>query len=84
MRARPGTKRGAAAPPASGARDRPGAVPGPPPRAGDVPAILQAIVRTAARLCEATNAHVYQVEGDQLRLLAFSGAEPKTAFSGAA
>ena len=26
------------------------------------PAILQAIVRTAARLCEATNAHIYRVE----------------------
>ncbi len=46
------------------------------PEAQDIPAILQAIVRTAARLCEAANAHIYQVEGDRLRLLAYSGSEP--------
>ena len=33
-------------------------------------------MRTAARLCEAANAHIYRVEGDRLRLLAFSGSEP--------
>ena len=44
--------------------------------ASNVPAILQAIVRTAARLCEATNAHIYRVDGARLRLLAYSGSEP--------
>ena len=44
--------------------------------AKNTPAILQAIVRTAARLCEASNAHIYRVDGDQLRLLAYSGSEP--------
>src|SRR5262245_27758107 len=62
---------------AAGARGqrRPGGV----PRTGavkDIPAILQALVRTAARLCEAANAHIYRVEGDRLRLLAYSGSEP--------
>ena len=44
--------------------------------AKNTPAILQAIVRTAARLCEASNAHIYRVDGDRLRLLAYSGSEP--------
>jgi two-component system NtrC family sensor kinase len=43
----------------------------------DVPAILQAIARTAARLCDATDSHIYRVEGDQLRLVAIHGAEPE-------
>jgi GAF domain-containing protein/CheY-like chemotaxis protein/anti-sigma regulatory factor (Ser/Thr protein kinase) len=43
---------------------------------GDIPAILRAIVRTAARLCEAAGAHIYGVEGDQLRLIAIHGSEP--------
>ena len=44
--------------------------------AADVPAILQAIARTAARLCDASNAHIYRLEGDQLRLQAIQGSEP--------
>ena len=44
--------------------------------ATDVPAILQAIARTAARLCDASNAHIYRLEGDQLRLMAIQGSEP--------
>ncbi len=42
----------------------------------DVPAILQAIARTAARLCDATDAHIYRLEGDQLRLVAIHGSLP--------
>ena len=44
--------------------------------AADVPAILQAIARTAARLCEATDAQIHRVEGDQLRLVAIHGSLP--------
>ena len=43
----------------------------------DVPAILQAIARTAARLCDASNAHIYRLESDQLRLEAIQGSEPE-------
>ena len=39
----------------------------------DTPAILQAIARTAARLCDATSSHIYGIEGDRLRLLAVHG-----------
>jgi GAF domain-containing protein/CheY-like chemotaxis protein len=42
----------------------------------DVPAILQAIARTAARVCEATSSHIYAVENDRLRLLAIHGSLP--------
>src|SRR5262245_41290355 len=42
----------------------------------DVPAILQAIARTAARLCDAIDAHIYRVEGDQLRVVAIHGSLP--------
>src|SRR5262249_3274122 len=45
-------------------------------RATDVPAILQAIARTAARLCDASGAHIYQVEGDNLRVVAIHGSVP--------
>ena len=44
---------------------------------GDTPAILQAIARTAARLCDASNAHIYRLDGDQLRLEAIQGSEPE-------
>ena len=43
----------------------------------DVPAILRAIARTAARLCDASNAHIYRLESDQLRLEAIQGSEPE-------
>ena len=49
--------------------------------AADVPAILQAIARTAARLCDATDAQIYRVEGDQLRLVAIHGSLPACARS---
>src|SRR5262245_65522912 len=42
----------------------------------DVPAILEAIARTAPLLCDASNAHIYRLEGDGLRLEAIQGAEP--------
>src|SRR5262245_62455679 len=42
----------------------------------DVSALLQQIARTAARLCEASNPHIYRLEGDQLRLEAIQGTEP--------
>ncbi|HEY7141753.1 MAG TPA: GAF domain-containing protein, partial [Methylomirabilota bacterium] len=42
----------------------------------DVPAILLAIARTAARLCEANDAHIYRVEGDHLRVMAIHGSVP--------
>ena len=64
----------ASAPGARGRR-RPGPTSG-ATSAKNTPAILQAIVRTAARLCEASNAHIYRVDGDRLRLLAYSGSEP--------
>ena len=44
---------------------------------GNTPAILQAIARTAARLCDASNAHIYRLDGDQLRLEAIQGSEPE-------
>ena len=59
----------------NGARSRQARTPGARP-AKDVPAILQAIARTAARLCDASNAHIYRLEGDQLRLEAIQGSEP--------
>ena len=46
------------------------------PPAADVPAILQAIARTAVRLCEATDAQIHRIEGDQLRLVALHGSLP--------
>src|SRR4029450_6255334 len=62
---------------AAGARSgrRPGPTSG-ATSAKNTPAILQAIGRTAARLCEASNAHIYRVDGERLRLLAYSGSEP--------
>ena len=68
MGARAPRKRGGSKSPAVGSGARPRR-----PRAGgtraakDVPAILQAIARTVARLCDAADAHIYRVEGDQLR-----------------
>ena len=69
--------RGQSKAPAAGTRDRRRPGPSSAARAAkNTPAILQAIVRTAARLCEASNAHIYRVDGDRLRLLAYSGSEP--------
>ena len=59
----------------NGGRRRQGRTAGARP-AKDAPAILQAIARTAARLCDASNAHIYRLEGDQLRLEAIQGSEP--------
>ena len=56
----------------SGARSRQPRAAGARP-ATDVPAILQAIARTAARLCDAADAHIYRVEGHQLRVVAIHG-----------
>jgi GAF domain-containing protein/CheY-like chemotaxis protein/anti-sigma regulatory factor (Ser/Thr protein kinase) len=42
----------------------------------DTPAILQAIARTAARVCEAVDAHIYLVDGDRLRVVAVHGSVP--------
>ena len=42
-----------------------------------MPAILEAIARTAARLCDASNAHIYRLESGQLRLEAIQGSEPE-------
>jgi GAF domain-containing protein/CheY-like chemotaxis protein len=68
--------RGQSKPSASGASGhRPGAASG-ASAAKDVPAILQAIARTAARLCDATDAHIYQAEGDHLRVVAVHGSVP--------
>ncbi len=39
----------------------------------DVQEVLNAIARTAARLCDAKDAMIWQVEGDQLRLVAKHG-----------
>jgi GAF domain-containing protein/CheY-like chemotaxis protein len=76
MEARAGGMRGRARSPAAGDAGRPRRRrPESGPPAG-VPAILQAIARTAARLCEATDAHIYRVEGDQLRLVAIHGSLP--------
>jgi len=36
----------------------------------DVQAVLNAVAKTAARLCDANDALIWQVEGDQLRLVA--------------
>ena len=77
MGARVPRRRGSSKSPAAGdgARSRqPRAADARP--AKDVPAILQAIARTAARLCDASNAHIYRLEGDQLRLEAIQGSEP--------
>jgi GAF domain-containing protein/DNA-binding response OmpR family regulator/anti-sigma regulatory factor (Ser/Thr protein kinase) len=58
------------------ARDRAPHAGGARPPAANIPAILQAIARTAARLCEAAGSHIYRVEGGQLRLIAIHGSEP--------
>ena len=69
--------RGQSKAPAAGTRDRRRPGPSSAARAAkNTPAILQAIVRTAARVCEAANAHIYRVDGNRLRLLAYSGSEP--------
>jgi GAF domain-containing protein/CheY-like chemotaxis protein len=78
MGARAARRRGPSKSPAAGdgGKARQPRVAGARP-AKDVPAILQAIARTAARLCEASNAHIYRLEGDQLRLEAIHGYEPE-------
>ena len=80
MGVRAARRRGGSKSPAAGdgARSRQPRAAGARP-AEDVPAILQAIARTAARLCEATDAHIYRVEGDQLRLVAIHGLFPRCA-----
>ena len=77
MGVRAARKRGGSKSPATGngARSRQPRAPG-ARAAKDVPAILQAIARTAARLCDASDAHIYRVEGDQLRVLAVQGSIP--------
>ncbi len=40
----------------------------------DVQAVLNAVAKTAARLCDANDALIFRVEGDQLRLVAKHGA----------
>jgi len=42
----------------------------------DVPSLLQAVAENAARLCDATDAVILQVEGDELRLMATVGPTP--------
>ena len=44
----------------------------------DVQAVLNAIAKTAARLCDANDAVIWQVEGNQLRFVAKYGAVPTT------
>ncbi len=39
----------------------------------DVQTVLNAIAKTAARLCDGNDALIFQVEGDQLRLVAKHG-----------
>ena len=52
----------------------------PPPRGGraDVAPILKAIVRTAARLCDARYAHLHLVDGTGLSIVAKHGRLPRT------
>ncbi len=69
MEARAARMRGRARSSAAGRAGRTRQTPGVAP-------ILQAIARTAARLCEASNAHIYRLENDQLRLEAIQGSEP--------
>ncbi len=69
--------RGQSRAPAKGDPDRRRALRAGPRSPGDPPAILQAIARTAARLCDASNAHIYRLESDQLRLEAIQGSEPE-------
>jgi two-component system, NtrC family, sensor kinase len=51
-----------------------------PPRQGgpDIEPILTAIVRTAARLCDARYAHLHLVDGDRLAIAAKHGRLPRT------
>ena len=69
--------RGQSKAPAAGTRGRRRPGPTSAARAAkNTPAILQAIARTAARLCDATDAHIYLVEGDRLRVAAVHGSVP--------
>ncbi len=78
MGVRAARTRGQSKSPAKGDPGRRHAVRRGRPIAGqDIPAILQAIARTAARLCDASNAHIYRLESDQLRLEAIQGSEPE-------
>jgi GAF domain-containing protein/CheY-like chemotaxis protein/anti-sigma regulatory factor (Ser/Thr protein kinase) len=54
-------------------RSRPGAEP-----STGVPAILRAIARTAASLCDAKDALIWLIEGERLRLVAKHGSVPMT------
>ncbi len=44
----------------------------------DVQPVFDTIARSAARLCEATDAHIWQREGDRLRVVASLGSLPMT------
>jgi GAF domain-containing protein/DNA-binding response OmpR family regulator len=77
MEASTAGKRGRQKSPAAGQGGRPRERPAGAEPVDGVPAILQAIARTAARLCEASNAHIYRLEGDRLRLEAIQGSEPE-------
>jgi GAF domain-containing protein/DNA-binding response OmpR family regulator len=76
MAARAARRRGSSTSPAAGDAARPGRPRGDDASARKVPAILQAIARTAARLCEASDAHIYSVDGDHLRVVAIHGSVP--------
>ena len=69
MEARAARMRGRARSSAAGRAGRTRQTPGVAP-------ILQAIARTAARLCEASDAHIYRVDGDHLRVMAIHGSVP--------
>ena len=77
MGVRAGKTRGQSKAPAKGDPGRRRALRAGVQSPGDTPAILQAIARTAARLCDASNAHIYRLESDQLRLEAIQGSEPE-------
>jgi GAF domain-containing protein/CheY-like chemotaxis protein len=77
MGGRLGRTRGQTKTPANGRPGRRRAPPVEPARPStDVPAILRAIARTAARLCDATGAHIYRVEGDHLQVVSIHGSVP--------
>ena len=44
----------------------------------DIQPVLDAVAERAASLCDATNAQIYRVEGNVLRLAAYHGSLPAT------